>query len=120
MLVMENFLGDILSDVGAATVGGLGMCPSGNIGDGGAYFEPIHGSAPAIAKKNLANPISQILSGAMLLRHIGEPDLGVEIEHAVMGCFESRAVEILANGSPKGGTSYVTEAICQGIERSRG
>ncbi|HEV7625440.1 MAG TPA: isocitrate/isopropylmalate family dehydrogenase, partial [Streptomyces sp.] len=58
VLVMENFLGDILSDVGAATVGGLGMCPSGNIGDSGAYFEPVHGSAPSIAGRDLANPVS--------------------------------------------------------------
>ena len=65
VLVMENFLGDILSDLGAGTVGGLGMCPSGNVGLDAAYFEPIHGTAPAIAGKGLANPVSQILSAEL-------------------------------------------------------
>lgn len=116
VLVMENFLGDILSDVGAATVGGLGMCPSGNIGESGAYFEPIHGSAPTIANKNLANPISQILSAAMLLHYIGETRLGAKIEAAVSLAFEQQAIDILETGSPKGGTTAVTEAISQAIE----
>lgn len=116
VLVMENFLGDILSDVGAATVGGLGMCPSGNIGDASAYFEPIHGSAPAIAHKNLANPISQILSAAMLLNHIGETRLGARIEAAVALAFERRVIDILETGSPKGGTTAVTKAISQILE----
>jgi isocitrate/isopropylmalate dehydrogenase len=67
VVVTENMLGDILSDLAGGTVGGLGMCPSANIGDNTAYFEPIHGSAPDIMGKNLANPISQIRSAAMML-----------------------------------------------------
>jgi isocitrate/isopropylmalate dehydrogenase len=116
VLVMENFLGDILSDVGAATVGGLGMCASGNIGDASAYFEPIHGSAPTIAGRNLANPVSQILSAAMMLRHIGEAELGARIEAAVELAFERRAIEILDSGSPLGGTTAVTEAVLAALE----
>ncbi|MEU9885663.1 isocitrate/isopropylmalate family dehydrogenase [Sphaerisporangium sp. NPDC051011] len=71
VVLTENFVGDLLSDLGAATVGGLGMCPSANIGNRHAYFEPVHGSAPSIAGKDRANPTSQILSGAMLLEHLG-------------------------------------------------
>jgi isocitrate/isopropylmalate dehydrogenase len=115
VLVMENFLGDLLSDVGAATVGGLGMCPSGNIGESGAYFEPIHGSAPTIAGKNLANPISQILSAALLLRHIGESELGARIEAAVDLAFARKSIDILETGSPKDGTTSVTEAVIQAL-----
>jgi isocitrate/isopropylmalate dehydrogenase len=120
VLVMENLLGDILSDVGAATVGGLGMCPSGNIGDSGAYFEPIHGSAPTLAEQNLANPVSQILSASLLLHHVGEHALGAKVEAAVSRAFEQRTVEILENGSPRGGTTAVTEAVCRSLKSCRG
>ena len=75
VLVMENFLGDILSDLGGGTIGGLGMCPSGNIGDGAAYFEPIHGSAPSLAGTDRANPLSMVLTAAddaRLARRDGE------------------------------------------------
>ena len=74
VLVMENFLGDILSDLGGGTIGGLGMCPSGNIGDGAAYFEPIHGSAPTLAGTDRANPLSMVLTGAMMLDWLGETE----------------------------------------------
>jgi isocitrate/isopropylmalate dehydrogenase len=117
VLVMENLLGDILSDVGAATVGGLGMCPSGNIGDSGAYFEPIHGSAPSIAGKNRANPTSQILSAAMLLRHLGEEGLAATVESAVGLAFDRGAIVIGDSGSPEGGTESVTEAVIAALSR---
>ncbi|RNE59279.1 isocitrate/isopropylmalate dehydrogenase family protein [Cryobacterium tepidiphilum] len=111
VLVMENFLGDILSDLGAGTVGGLGMCPSGNIGAEAAYFEPIHGSAPMIAGKNLANPVSQILSGALLLRHCGQEATAARIEAAVESAFATGRVSILPSGGPEGGTESVTQAV---------
>lgn len=111
VLVMENFLGDILSDLGAGTVGGLGMCPSGNIGNGAAYFEPIHGSAPSIAGKNLANPVSQILSGAMLLQHCGHQAAAARVTSAVERAFSEHAITILPSGGPQGGTESVTEAV---------
>ncbi|WP_104090922.1 isocitrate/isopropylmalate dehydrogenase family protein [Cryobacterium sp. N19] len=113
VLVMENFLGDILSDVGAATVGGLGMCPSGNIGTDTSYFEPIHGSAPLIAGKDLANPTSQILSAAMLLRSCGRDACARVIEGAVDRAFGEGALSVLAGGSPAGGTAAATAAIVQ-------
>lgn len=111
VLVMENFLGDILSDVGAATAGGLGMCGSGNIGTEAAYFEPIHGTAPAIAGQERANPISQILSAAMLLDHVGRPESGQRIRSAVASAFEQGAVVLDEHGSPLSGTASVTQAV---------
>jgi len=111
VLVMENFLGDILSDLGAGTVGGLGMCGSGNIGAEAAYFEPIHGSAPSIAGKGTANPVSQILSGAMLLEHCGKTAMARRIENAVDLAFSDGAISILASGGPADGTASVTAAI---------
>lgn len=117
VLVMENFLGDIMSDLGAGTVGGLGMCPSGNIGHGAAYFEPIHGSAPSIAGQNLANPVSQILSGAMLLQHCGHNGAAWKVQAAVELAFADRAVSILPSGGPDGGTDSVTEAVLQRLAR---
>ena len=111
VLVMENFLGDILSDLGAGTVGGLGMCPSGNIGADAAYFEPIHGSAPTIAGKGLANPVSQILSGAMLLQHAGRPAVAGRITAALEAAFADGAITILPAGGPAGGTDAVTREL---------
>jgi len=110
VLVMENFLGDLLSDVGAATVGGLGMCPSGNIGDSAAYFEPVHGSAPTIAGLDRANPVSQILSAAMMLRHLGESDTATTIELAVDRAFATGLIQ-LRGGSPVCGTRQATQKI---------
>jgi 3-isopropylmalate dehydrogenase len=87
VIVCENFIGDILSDLGAATVGGLGTCPSANVGDGVAYFEPVHGSAPdLIAQDPLAeraDPTAQILAGAMLLDYLGEHHASGRLRAAV-------------------------------------
>lgn len=83
VLVMPNLYGDIVSDLIAGMVGGLGVAPSGNIGEKAAMFEPIHGSAPSHAGKNEANPTAMILSGAMMLRHLGEIDAAVRVEKAV-------------------------------------
>lgn len=111
VLVMENFLGDILSDLGAGTAGGLGMCASGNIGDHAAYFEPIHGSAPSIAGRGLSNPVSQILSLAMLLDHAGRATAGRRVTEAVERAFAEGAVRLLPSGSPEGGTTSVTAEV---------
>ncbi len=74
MLVMENLYGDIISDLCAAFVGGLGFVPSANLGDHCAIFEAVHGSAPDIAGKNLANPTALLRSALLMLRHLGEID----------------------------------------------
>ena len=83
VMVMPNLYGDIVSDMVAGMVGGLGVAPGGNIGKDAAVFEPIHGSAPTHAGKNVANPVAMLLSGAMMLRHLGERDAAERVEGAV-------------------------------------
>ncbi|MBR6024058.1 MAG: NAD-dependent isocitrate dehydrogenase [Methanobrevibacter sp.] len=83
VIVSSNLFGDILSDESAGLVGGLGLAPSGNIGDENGLFEPVHGSAPDIAGKNIANPCSMILSTAMMLDYIGEKETALKINEAV-------------------------------------
>jgi methanogen homoisocitrate dehydrogenase len=82
-IVTTNIFGDILSDVAAFLVGGLGLLPSANIGRRHALFEPVHGSAPDIAGRNIANPIAAVRSAALLLDHIGERDAAVQVEEAI-------------------------------------
>lgn len=88
VLVMPNLYGDVLSDLTAGMVGGLGVAPSANIGERAAIFEPIHGSAPTHAGKNEANPSAMILSGAMMLRHLGELAAARVVENAVASIIE--------------------------------
>jgi isocitrate dehydrogenase (NAD+) len=83
VLLLENLYGDIVSDLCAGLVGGLGVVPGANLGDRHAIFEAVHGTAPDIAGKNLANPLAAILSGAMLLRHVGQPRAATRVEKAV-------------------------------------
>ena len=83
VLVMPNLYGDIISDLVAGMIGGLGVAPSGNIGPDGAVFEAIHGSAPSHAGKNEANPTAMILSGALMLRHLGERAAAERVERGV-------------------------------------
>ncbi len=83
VLVLENLYGDIMSDLCAGLVGGLGVVPGANLGDQCAVFEAVHGSAPDIAGKRVANPCAVILSGAMLLDHLGETEAGRAVERAV-------------------------------------
>jgi isocitrate dehydrogenase (NAD+) len=88
VLVMENMFGDILSDLMAGLVGGLGMAPGGNIGDDAAMFEPVHGSAPDIAGKGIANPTAMILASCMMLDHIGQPDAAARIRSGLTTCLQ--------------------------------
>jgi isocitrate dehydrogenase (NAD+) len=83
VLVLPNLYGDIVSDLVAGMVGGLGVAPGGNIGADVAVFEPIHGSAPSHAGKNEANPAAMVLSGALMLRHLGERAAAERVERAV-------------------------------------
>ncbi|MDX1966906.1 MAG: isocitrate/isopropylmalate family dehydrogenase, partial [Planctomycetaceae bacterium] len=100
VLVMENQFGDILSDLGAGIVGGLGMAPSAEIGDHHALFQPSHGSAPTIAGQDLANPVATILSAAMMFDWLGERHgdalasaAGERLERAVLTALESGAAK---------------------------
>src|ERR671914_1156745 len=83
VLVLPNLYGDIVSDLAAGLVGGLGVAPGANIGEKAAVFEPVHGSAPKYAGQNKANPTALILSGALMLRHLGETDAADRVESAV-------------------------------------
>lgn len=83
VIVASNLFGDILSDESAGLVGGLGLAPSGNIGDHNGLFEPVHGSAPDIAGQNIANPCSMILSASMMLDYLGEWEISNDIKNAV-------------------------------------
>lgn len=83
VLVMENLFGDVISDLTAGLIGGLGMAPAANIGERYAVFEAVHGSAPDIAGQGIANPTALILSGVLMLRHLGENRAAERIEDAV-------------------------------------
>ncbi len=83
VLVLPNLYGDIVSDLGAGLIGGLGLAPGANIGDEVAVFEPTHGSAPKYKGQNKVNPMAMILSGVMMLRHIGEQDAAERLDRAV-------------------------------------
>lgn len=87
VLVMENLYGDILSDLCAGLIGGLGLAPGANIGEQGAVFEAVHGSAPDIAGQGIANPTAILMSGIMMLRHIGENAAADKAEQAMLAVF---------------------------------
>jgi isocitrate dehydrogenase (NAD+) len=110
ILLLPNLYGDILSDLCAGLVGGLGLIPGANIGWEYAVFEPVHGSAPDIAGQGLANPIAMILSGAMLLRHLGRGDAATRVETAVddvLGAGDVRTRDLGGSST----TMQVAEAI---------
>ena len=115
LLLMENLYGDIVSDLCAGLVGGLGVVPGANLGERGAVFEAVHGSAPDIAGRNLANPLALIHSGVLMLRYLDEPALAERIEVAV--------ASVLADGlrtrdlGGRATTTEFTEAIVRVIER---
>jgi len=106
VLVMENMFGDILSDLAAGLVGGMGMAPSGDIGDRYAVFQPSHGSAPDIAGKGIANPIATIVSAAMMLEWLGEREAAQMIQGAV-----DRVCSDAANATPDLGGSMTTSQM---------
>jgi isocitrate dehydrogenase (NAD+) len=105
VLVMENLYGDIISDLCAAFVGGLGLVPGANIGKGCAIFEAVHGSAPDIAGKDLANPTAILQSAVLMLRHIGE----IEAANKVHAALEKTYKEKLHLTRDVGGTASTTE-----------
>jgi isocitrate dehydrogenase (NAD+) len=120
VLVMENLFGDVVSDLTAGMIGGLGVAPGGNIGSDGAVFEPIHGSAPSHAGKNEANPTAMILSGALMLRYLGEQEQAVRVEKAVADVIASGArvtYDLRADRDPAraAGTSGMADAIIEAM-----
>src|SRR5688572_27517844 len=113
VIVTTNMNGDILSDLTSGLTGGLGFAPSANIGNDAAIFEAVHGSAPDIAGKNVANPTAIILSAAMMLRHIGEGEAADDIEQAVLVTLESgiRSGDMPGTAKPTGTTEFANAII---------
>lgn len=110
VLVMPNLYGDVVSDLCAGLIGGLGLTPGANIGDDIAVFEAVHGSAPDIAGEDKANPIALLLSGVLMLRHLGESEAADNIESAVaevLAAGETLTVDLGGQAS----TTEITEAI---------
>jgi 3-isopropylmalate dehydrogenase len=113
VVVTDNLFGDILTDIAAAICGGIGLAASGNINPTGAYpsmFEPVHGSAPDIAGKAIADPTATILSVAMLLDHVGLAQAAAKVVAAV-------AKDLLSRGNSKRSTSEIGDAICVTLSR---
>lgn len=114
VLVLPNLYGDIVSDLCAGLVGGLGVVPGANLGNDAAVFEAVHGSAPDIADQNVANPTALLLSAVMMLRHIGETDAAVRVKaalDAVLSAGDSRTRDL-------GGTASTTDftlALCRAL-----
>ncbi|MGI8929868.1 MAG: isocitrate/isopropylmalate dehydrogenase family protein [Candidatus Limnocylindria bacterium] len=116
VLVLPNLYGDIVSDLAAGLVGGLGVAPGANIGEKAAVFEPVHGSAPKYAGQNKANPTALILSGALMLRHLGETDAADALERAVREVIaEGKTVTYDLGGTA--GTREFGEAVAGRLTR---
>jgi isocitrate dehydrogenase (NAD+) len=114
VLLLPNLYGDILSDLCAGLVGGLGLAAGANIGWEYAVFEPVHGSAPDIAGTSVANPVAMILSGAMLLRHIGRPDAAAAVEGAIDRVLEVGVIRTPDLGGDSS-TIQVAEAVAEAV-----
>jgi isocitrate dehydrogenase (NAD+) len=110
VLLMENLYGDIVSDLAAGLVGGLGVVPSANIGDRGALFEAVHGTAPDIAGKNLANPTALLMSAIMMLDHINEREAASRITRALNTVLQARQ-KVTRDLGGTASTSEFTDAI---------
>jgi isocitrate dehydrogenase (NAD+) len=114
VMVMPNLYGDIASDLGAGLIGGLGLTPSGNIGETASVFEAVHGTAPDIAGQNKANPTALLLSGVMMLRHVGHMDAAQRIEDACLGVIREGKFRTGDLGG-KATTDDFTRAICERV-----
>lgn len=112
VVVTTNLFGDILSDEGAGLVGGLGMAPSANIGDDKGLFEPVHGSAPDIAGKGVANPSAMILSACLMLQFLGEHEEAFKLEQALIKVLEEGIIL-----TPDLGGSATTMEMAQAVKR---
>jgi len=117
MLLLENLYGDIVSDLAAGLIGGLGLAPGGNYGLECAVFEAIHGTAPDIAGKGVANPIAMILSGAMMCHHLGHADTYSRIRRGVATVTKEHKEVLTPDLGGQGTTEGLTEAIMEAVGR---
>jgi isocitrate dehydrogenase (NAD+) len=118
VLVLPNLYGDIVSDLAAGLIGGLGLAPGGNFGTHAAVFEPTHGSAPKYTGQNKVNPMAMMLSGVMMLRHLGERDAAERLEQAIAAVIEEGAsvtydMKPTRDDPTAVGTSEVADAIIE-------
>ena len=121
VLVLPNLYGDILSDLCAGMIGGLGMAPGANFGDDVAVFEPTHGSAPKYTGQNKVNPMAELLSGMLMLRHLGEQSAAMRLEQAIADVIaEGKSVTYdmkpTRDDPTAVGTSEVADAIIEKLE----
>jgi isocitrate/isopropylmalate dehydrogenase len=117
ILLLENLYGDIVSDLAAGLVGGLGLVAGANLGDRHALFEPVHGSAPDIKGKGIANPAAMITAATMMLRHLGERAAAKRID-AAMEKILARGARVTRDLGGTATTIQFAEAITREIERS--
>jgi isocitrate dehydrogenase (NAD+) len=111
VMVMPNLYGDIASDLGAGLIGGLGLTPSGNIGETASVFEAVHGTAPDIAGQNKANPTALLLSGCMMLHHVGHHATATKIEDSCLSVIREGKFRTGDLGG-RASTTDFTKAIC--------
>jgi len=124
VLVLPNLYGDVVSDLAAGLIGGLGLAPGANFGPDVAVFEPTHGSAPKYTGQNKVNPMAMMLSGMLMLRHLGETDAAERLERAIAAVIEEgRSVTYdmkPTRDDPSAvGTSEVADAIIEKLEESK-
>jgi isocitrate dehydrogenase (NAD+) len=124
IIVAPNLYGDIISDLCAGLVGGLGLAPGANIGEGIALFEPTHGSAPKYAGQNKVNPMAMMLSGMLMLRHIGEEKASARLEKAIASVIkEGKSVtydmKSRRDDPTAVGTSQAADAVIAKLKKSR-
>ena len=117
-LVMENLYGDIVSDLCAAFVGGLGLVPGANLGDEAAIFEAVHGSAPDIAGKDIANPTALLQSSILMLRHIGESEAADRLQTALEKTYAGKK-SLTRDVGGTAGTRAFADAVIQALEEAR-
>ena len=115
MLLLENLYGDIISDLCAAFVGGLGLVPGANLGDHAAVFEAVHGSAPDIAGKNIANPTAVLRSSLLMLRHLGEAEAAWRIRTALEKVYRQRE-KLTRDVGGKAGTSEFADSVIEAMQ----
>jgi isocitrate dehydrogenase (NAD+) len=116
VLVLPNLYGDIVSDLAAGLIGGLGLAPGANLGDAAAVFEPTHGSAPKYKGLNKMNPLAMMLSGVMMLRHLGEPQAAARLETAITSLIgEGRDVTYDMKPRPDDPTAATTSRVADAL-----
>jgi len=117
ILLLENLYGDIVSDLTAGLVGGLGVVAGANIGENGAVFEAVHGSAPDIAGQNKANPLALLQSAVLMLQHIGEMDAAKRIHTAILKVLAEGPENLTGDIGGTGNTTTFTVALCNALKK---